>query len=128
MSVKKRMMILGVAAILSVSLLGGCGKKPQETDSNPTSTADAAQVPEEEIIKPSLDDPEQINTLEEALVANFDCVDGAEIVHKESEYHIKLTLKPSEQTINDELQDTIISKIVQNYADLTEDQIVIELE
>lgn len=127
MSVKKRMMILGIAAILSVSLLGGCGKDDKEPNSNPASTADSAQGQEQEAPKPSLNDPEQISKLEEALASNFDSVERVEIVQEESEYHIQLTLR-SLESMNEELQDTIISKIVQNYADLTEDQIIIELE
>ncbi|MBS5143938.1 MAG: hypothetical protein KHY89_00280 [Butyricicoccus pullicaecorum] len=125
MNVKKRMMLLGMAAIVSVSLLGGCGKDYKEPDSE-QEKIDAAQLQEAEAQKPSLNDPEQIAELEETLAADFDSVEQVEIVQEESGYRITLTLKSSE-SINDELKDAIISKIVQNYADLTEDQIVIEL-
>lgn len=128
MSAKKKMILLGIAAVLSASLFSGCGEQSKESDSNTVNAADSAQTQENEGKKPSLDDPEQISSLEEALAANFDCVEKAEITQGESEYHIKLTLKSSEQPMNDELQDTIITQIVQNYADLTEDQIVIETE
>lgn len=124
MNVKKRMLLLGMAAIVSVSLLGGCGKNHKELDSD---TVDAIELQEAEAPKPSLSDPEQITKLEEALTADFDSVEQVEILQEESGYRIKLTLQSSE-SINDELKDTIISKIVQNYADLTEEQIVIELE
>ena len=124
MNVKKRMLLLGMAAIVSVSLLGGCGKNHKEPDSD---TVDAIELQEAGAPKPSLSDPEQITKLEEALTADFDSVEQVEILQEESGYRIKLTLQSSE-SINDELKDTIISKIVQNYADLTEEQIVIELE
>ena len=126
MNVKKRMILLAMSAIVSVSLLGGCGQDRKEPVPEQENTIDAAQLQETEAQKPSLNDPEQIAELEETLTADFDSVEQVEIVQEESEYRITLTLKSSE-SINDELKDAIISKMVQNYADLTEDQIVIEL-
>ena len=127
MSTKRRTMILGIAALLAVSLFSGCGKDDKKPDTILTNSADSAQTQENEAEKPLLDNAEKISSLEETLIAEFECIEKVKITQVESEYHVKLTLTSPEKCINDELKDTIISRMVQSYGGLTEDQIIIEV-
>lgn len=124
---KNKRMLMGVAVILAVSLLSGCGNEQKESDTKPESVADSAQIQEEQVEKPLLDNPEKINSLEKTLIEKFECVEKVEITQEASKYYVKLTLTPPEQSINEELRDTIISQMVQSYGELTEEQIVLEV-
>lgn len=123
----KRTMMLGLAMALTVSLLSGCKDEPKEPDTKSVSTSDSAQQEKNEVEKPLLDRQEEIDDLEEVLVAKFDSVEKVEITQEESEYHVKLTFTSPEQTVNEELRDTIINHMVQSYGQLTEEQIIIEV-